>query len=73
MLLKEKDSKHLIEVLQPDELFDPMRSEFTGRYNFGEEMPETQMFLKDSVCFQSGEPLPRCWMDIHYRDQDLKR
>lgn len=73
MFLKEKSSGHLVEVLKPQELFDPVRSQFNGRYNVGEEMPEAQVFNKGDVCFPSGEALPRCWVDVHYRDRELKR
>jgi hypothetical protein len=73
MFLKEKSSGHLVEVLKPQELFDPVQPQFTGRLNVGEEMPEAQAFSKADVCFPSGETLPRCWMDVHYRDKELKR
>ncbi len=72
MFLKEKDTKHLIEVLNLDELFDPIKSSFTGRFNFGEEMPEADQFTKAKVCFPSGEALPRCWVDVHYRDDEIR-
>ena len=72
MFLKEKDTKHLIEVLSLEELFDPMKASFEGRLNIGEEMPEPDRFNKHRVCFPSGEPLPRCWMDVHYRDHELR-
>lgn len=73
MFLKEKDTKHLIEVLNLDELFDPIKPSFTGRFNFGEEMPEADQFNKTKVCFPSGEALPRCWVDVHYRDDELRK
>lgn len=73
MFLKEKSSGHLVEVLKSQELFDPVRPSFTGRYNVGEEMPEAQAFAKADVSFPSGEQLPRCWVDVHYRDKELKR
>jgi len=68
MLLKEKDTGHLIEVLEPKELFDPFSKTFTGRLNFGEDVPDPDQFDKASVEFPSGEALPRCWLDPHYRD-----
>jgi hypothetical protein len=73
MLLKQVDSGHLVEVLQPEELFDPTSQTFTGRLNVGEEMPEPDQFLKSHVCFPSGERLPRCWVDVHYRDDELQQ
>lgn len=73
MFLKQIESDHLVEVLQPKELFDPLKSTFTGRLNIGEEMPESKCFDKAQVCFPSGESLPRCWVDPHYRDDELER
>lgn len=73
MFLKEKSSGHLVEVLSMRDLFDPVRATFAGRYNVGEEMPDPQTFQKADMCFPSGEALPRCWLDVHYRDAELKR
>jgi hypothetical protein len=73
MFLKQIDSDHLVEVLGLKELFDPLRPTFTGRFNIGEDMPEPEQFQKTQVCFPSGEPLPRCWVDVHYRDDELQR
>ncbi|MGH8502465.1 MAG: acetyltransferase [Gammaproteobacteria bacterium] len=73
MLLKMIEGDHLIEVLRLNELLDPTQATFTGRLNIGEEMPEPEKFDKIRVCFPSGEPLPRCWLDVHYRDGELVR
>jgi hypothetical protein len=72
MFLKERGGKHLIEVLGFDELIDPMKPSFTGRLNVGEEMPDSDSFSKSKVCFPSGEDLPKCWTDVHYRDDELR-
>ncbi|MGV6818498.1 MAG: hypothetical protein ACWA44_14675 [Thiotrichales bacterium] len=73
MFLSEKNSGHLVEVLDVAQLFDPFSKTFTGRLNYGEDLPEPQDFNKADVAFQSGEPLPKCWVDPHYRDDELKR
>lgn len=73
MFLKEKTGRHLVEVLKLEELFDPMKPSFTGRLNYGEDVPDPEMFGKSNVCFPSGEALPRCWVDVHYRDEELQR
>jgi hypothetical protein len=73
MFLREKKTNHLVEVLELGELFDPMQKEVTGRYNWGEDLPEPQAFAKSSLLFASGEELPKCWTDVHYRDDELKR
>ncbi len=72
MFLKQIKADHLVEVLRLEELVDPSKSSFTGRLNIGEDVPEPRLFAKSNVCFPSGEPLPRCWVDVHYRDDELK-
>ena len=67
MLVKQKSTGHLIEVLNLAQLYDPSVKEFEGRFNYGEEMPEPQTFSKNDVIFCSGEALPKCWIDMHYR------
>ena len=71
MFLKEKKSGHLVEVVDIKELIDPMKPSFTGRYNWGEDVPDPEPFDKREVVFPSGEPLPRCWTDVHYRDSEI--
>jgi len=71
MLLVQRDSGHLVEVLDLKRLFDPFEKEFEGRLNYGEDLPEAQAFQKSDVHFQSGEALPRCWLDPHYRDDEV--
>ncbi|HBE93564.1 MAG TPA: acetyltransferase [Gammaproteobacteria bacterium] len=68
MLLKEKDTGHLVEVLDLKALFDPFAKTFNGRMSFGEDVPEPDQVTKISVEFPSGEHLPKCWLDPHYRD-----
>ncbi len=68
MFLKDKTSGDLIEVLNTNTLVDPCRKEIRGRFHAGEEMQEAQEFTKARLLFPSGEPLPRCWIDPHYRD-----
>ncbi len=72
MLLKQCSTGHLIEVLDQKALFDPSEPRFQGRLNVGEDMPEPELFEKKDVCFPSGESLPRCWVDIHYRDKEIR-
>ncbi len=73
MFLKQIGADQLVEVLKLEELVDPSQLSFKGRLNIGEEMPEPEQFQKSKVCFPSGEPLPRCWVDVHYRDDELQR
>jgi hypothetical protein len=70
MFLKERATHHLVEILDTEQLFDPFATKVTGRYNFGEELPDAEMFAKNDLVFCSDEPLPRCWLDPHYRQTD---
>jgi len=73
MLLMQKSTGHLVEVLELKELFDPFMDGFTGRLSYGEDLPEPEKFTKSDIYFQSGEFLPKCWLDPHYRDEELHR
>jgi hypothetical protein len=68
MFLQERDTRHLVEVLDMEQLFDPFASSVQGRYNVGEDLPEPEAFEKADLQFPSGEDLPRCWLDPHYRE-----
>lgn len=67
MFLKEAKSGDLVEVLDLPSLFDPSRVSVNGRFHVGEEMPDPSDFTKGDLIFPSGEALPRCWVDPHYK------
>jgi hypothetical protein len=69
MFLKHKRDGSLIEVLDPQILYDPYQTEFPGRFHAGEELQEPEKFSKLDVIFPSGESLPRCWVDGNYQQQ----
>jgi len=71
MFLKQQKTEKLVEVLGLRDLFNPMLSSVVGRYHAGEEMQEADSFEKSELMFLSGEPLPKCWTDVHYRDDEL--
>ncbi|SMF93672.1 hypothetical protein SAMN02949497_0959 [Methylomagnum ishizawai] len=73
MYLKQKKDGHLVEVLGLNDLVNPIHTQVIGRLHYGEEMQEPDKFPKTELIFPSGEALPRCWMDVHYRDQELHR
>lgn len=68
MFLKHRRSQNLVEVLTPSSLWNPFCHEVTGRLHAGEEMQEPETFEKAELVFLSGEQLPSCWLDPHYRD-----
>ena len=73
MLLNERTTGHMVEVLSLGDLFDLFKDEVVGRYQYGEEAQDPDKFKKSDLNFLSGEPLPRCWTDPHYRDDELIR
>jgi hypothetical protein len=73
MFLQQKANHEMIEVLSLNELFDPFVDTLAGRYQHGEEVQDPEQFKKSNLQFLSGEDLPECWLDSHYRDDELKR
>jgi len=73
MLLKQKSNGHMIEVVNFIDLVDLNNEEVVGRYQEGEEPQDHGKFKKQDLVFLSGEELPKCWFDPHYRDDELIR
>jgi hypothetical protein len=73
MFLNDRPSGHMVEVLSLNDLFNPFKKDVVGRFHYGEEVQEAEKFAKTDLVFLSGEPLPRCWIDPHYRDEELRR
>jgi len=71
MLLKDESSGKLMEVLALRDLYSPVHECVIGRLHYGEEPQDPAEFPKEQLCFPSGEALPRCWTDPHYRDEAL--
>ncbi|HAA30079.1 MAG TPA: acetyltransferase [Cyanobacteria bacterium UBA8553] len=72
MLLEHRPSGDLLEVLTPEALYNPCRSQITGQLHAGEEMQDPELFHKSELIFPSGEPLPRCWIDANYRNKAVR-
>lgn len=73
MLLKKSTSDHMIEVINLFDLINLNLDEVEGRYQEGEEQQDLEKFKKANLTFLSGEELPRCWTDPHYRDNEISR
>ena len=73
MLLKQKSTGHMVEVLSLVDLINLNRDEVVGRYQEGEDVQDPLKIKKADLIFLSGEALPRCWTDPHYRDDELTR
>ncbi|KAA6186719.1 acetyltransferase [Thiohalocapsa marina] len=72
MYLKHRNTGRLVEVLGLGDLYNPMHTALIGRYHYGEEVQEPERFDKNDLVFCSGEDLPRCWIDVHYRDEEAR-
>lgn len=66
MFLTYSPDASLIEVKSLAALVDPFVETLEGCFHAGEEIQDPQPFLKSELCFPSGEPLPRCWLDPDY-------
>ncbi len=73
MFLKHSSTGKLVEVLSIRDLFNPMHPTLVGRYHAGEELQDPEQFAKVDLVFCSNESLPRCWTDVHYRDNETQR
>ena len=67
MFLKDKKNGDLVEILTLKELFDPCQGEVVGRFQQVEEVQDPEKSKKADLLFPSGEALPKCWIDPHYR------
>jgi len=67
MFLKHYKSGDLAEVADVAQLFDPNASMLRIRYQAGEEIGDWLDEKKVDLRFASGEKLPACWLDPHYR------
>jgi len=71
VFLQQKTNHEMIEVISLSELFDPFNQTLIGRYQHGEEVQDPENFSKSNLQFLSGEDLPECWLNAHYRDHEL--
>jgi len=59
----------MVEILDFEALVDPAQASVLGRTHAGEEMQDATHFEKADLIFPSDEPLPRCWLDLHWREE----
>jgi len=67
MYLRNAETGDLAHVVELSELTDPNVGTVMLRYHAGEEAGEPIKVKKSTIAFPSGEPLPKCWIDAHYR------
>ena len=73
MYLKERTTGHLVEVVDLQALFNPHDDKVRSRLHYGEEAQDPEDYRKTDLRFPSGEKLPQCWIDPHYRDPESRR
>jgi len=67
MFLRNAKNGDLAQVVAVSELTDPNSSFVTVKFQAGEEEGDPERVEKSDVTFASGEALPKCWRDAHYR------
>lgn len=67
MLLKDKQTDNLVEILDLEALINPSQSSVSGQVQAGQEEQNPASFEKETLKFPSGENLPICWMDADYQ------
>jgi hypothetical protein len=72
MLLKTRSNDHMVEVTNLIDLMNLNVARVIGRFQEGEEQQDPETFNKSDLVFLSGENLPRCWTDPHYRDSEMR-
>jgi hypothetical protein len=70
MLLKTRTGDHMVDIENLIELIDVNCDKVIGRFQEGEEQQDPEKINKVDLVFLSGEDLPRCWTDPHYRDSE---
>lgn len=70
MLLQNKETGALVEVLDVTALSDPTETAIPTQSQAGQEEQEPTATSKEQLIFPSGENLPRCWVDKNYQGQN---
>jgi hypothetical protein len=68
MLLQAKDSGSIVEIIDIQELINPVSDIVKGQNQLGQEEQDPTSYKKENLVFPSGESLPRCWVDANYRN-----
>ncbi len=72
MLLKHASTEKLMQVVELQDLMNPLREQVLVRLHYGEEAQDPETIDKQDLLFPSGEGLPRAWTDPHYRDEEVE-
>lgn len=67
MLMRDKGTGDLIEIIDLEQLASPFDESVAGRNQSGQEEQDAKKFPKANLTFPSGEALPQCWIDSEYQ------
>jgi len=67
MFLKDMSNGDLVDVMDMSALVDPNTVAVRVQYQAGEEVGDPVDASKETLTFPSGERLPECWRNAHYR------
>ncbi|MBY5920545.1 acetyltransferase [Ferrimonas balearica] len=67
MLLRDTQSGDLVEVMDTTALVNPFADSVMVQFQCGEDLPDPEICTKSNLVFPSGETLPECWRNGHYR------
>jgi len=67
VFLKDMNNGDLVDVIDVSALMDPSVGDISVRYQSGEEVGDPMATSKEHLVFPSGEALPECWRNVHYR------
>lgn len=68
MLLQDKETGNLVEVMDLQSLINPNNSEIVIQVQAGQEEQNPEPMRKENLSFASGEDLPLCWLDVNYKN-----
>lgn len=67
MLLQNKQTGTLVEILDLEALISPAQNNVTAQIQEGQEEQDPEQMAKRDLIFPSGEALPQCWLDANYQ------
>ncbi len=67
MFLKQTSSGDLVDVIDMSELVNPFGDMVLVQFQRGEDLADPEAIAKSELTFPSGECLPQCWLNGHYR------
>ncbi len=70
MLLKLESSGKLVDVVDIQSLMNPFHHDVSGQLQWGEDLADPENHIKSDLRFLSGEHLPSCWVNSHYREYE---